>query len=789
MDFRDREKVSELIDAITSNTGLELDAGKLKALKSFGRQSDDNIRSIFEFLQGKFVKNHAQVRYMALLTADVLFMRSRAFRALLAPSLESFLQLTVGYRTDLPLPPPAARAKLLRKTAIETLERWNDAFGEHYRQVRLGYRYLRHVLHLQFPGLRERAAEEERRRRERQARVQALYRAKYEKLRASYPDARAELLSSLEQMRQCFDILRPTLAGGDAGAAGEAPGGAGAVPEAAAGGGGVCGERDEQLGQHQVSMGAPSSGVGACPSSQDMFGGEGDEEEEEEEEYGLRGLREAERQAEAAEAAGREVAENPAVLESLRELHRPLVLRHLPAVLEWLHVLARAEPPQSERAERDTLLKEVIDLRNEMQRMCARCQDLGLLPPLSEEEGPGGGGSRGEDELDAAMEDVEWESGPLLGESGGVGGGADLAEAWELDVEAGGANVALEDATPADGGGRGREERGQGAAPAGSGGESGPGRSSGQASEADALKQKLMQEAPAVAWGAHLDHWGAEEHVPVNARGLLVDNHWGRVDHDACMPADMVRDMHMQASYYQPLSTHPGQPCGAPLKSGGFCQRRDLRKCPMHGPIVPRDAKGQPVEAQPSSSTRRAAATARGAAPSRPGGSGIVHTEHEKSAVGEARGTGCEGESVEEVLARAAKQAVANVRRRAGEDEEAARRKRQRGGGASRQRAREVREHNDAVLRGSALAGTAQGFEEMLGIDGGEGGEAAAAAGGRRSRRGQQGTSLSAMLKKKPTAKDRVAKKLLNVKVKDATVAQINRDEDRQYREAYPNRW
>lgn len=55
-----------------------------------------------------------QVRYLALLLVDEIFRRSALFRGLLVPALETFLELTVGTRTDKPLPDPRAAAKRLQ---------------------------------------------------------------------------------------------------------------------------------------------------------------------------------------------------------------------------------------------------------------------------------------------------------------------------------------------------------------------------------------------------------------------------------------------------------------------------------------------------------------------------------------------------------------------------------------------------------------------------------------------------------------------------------------------------
>ena len=85
------------------------------------------------------------------------------------------------------------------------------------------------------------------------------------------------------------------------------------------------------------------------------------------------------------------------------------------------------------------------------------------------------------------------------------------------------------------------------------------------------------------------------------------------MDQDAVIPADKIAALNLQASVYREERTEI-PPCHAPLKKGGLCQRRDLRACPFHGPIVPRDDEENPIikessleesQNQTSSSTTR----------------------------------------------------------------------------------------------------------------------------------------------------------------------------------------
>ena len=123
-----------------------------------------------------------QVRYLTLLIIDELFMRSKLFRTLLIENLDQLLALSIGFRRNMPLPAPPAIASTLHSKAIEFLEKWNASFGIHYRQLRLGFDYLKNALRFQFPNLQENAAIIERETRERGRRTQEILQNKFEML-------------------------------------------------------------------------------------------------------------------------------------------------------------------------------------------------------------------------------------------------------------------------------------------------------------------------------------------------------------------------------------------------------------------------------------------------------------------------------------------------------------------------------------------------------------------------------------------------------------------------------
>eukprot|EP00850_Spirogloea_muscicola_P006640 SM000032S12024 [mRNA] locus=s32:11708:14478:- [translate_table: standard] len=741
---------------------------------------------------------------MALHGIDALFMRSRLFRALLVePGFDAFLQLTVGYQPDRPLPPPADRAALLRRLAIEAVERWSDAFGLHYRQVDLGYHYLKDTLRMQFPNLRERAEAAQRQRDEKEARVRELYRGRYEALLANFGKASQEVLSTLAQMEEAFGILVPRVP---------------RVDDAGTNGGALA--------------------TAAQPAPVDEHSDSGDEGEQ----YEITRLRAPLREVAntGTQALVTESADNGVVFDMLRELQKAVNEKHSPSVQEWLSTLMRVDIEDSQKGQ---LLCATIDLRNQLAAASARCLELGVQPLSS---------ARAEDEL-------EWESGLVPDEASGDK--LMRGHALEAPITLANACLATNEVTMP-----------PNAAPA-----TPPSASGGEVeSPQRRLRRELAAAAPRVPWGPGLERWGSEELIRASSHGMQLDNHWGRVDADAAVPAERFRELATPVSTYAPPQQAPAVPCRAPLWDGRLCQRKDLVKCPLHGVIIPRDDNGRPLRGTASVDDQRpavvqpaagrllkVAASLRQGLQLKPEVLLTTAPEMQRAAGGgapvedqAATASGADADNKRnQALAEVALQAVANIRKQdrgmAGDQRQGRRLKLAQprtmgtemrpvagrvapvddqvtgaaGGGAdadgrredapaevaqqavaiirqhdsdvaevpraSLQRRRRVdaaqaKAHNEAVLRAAGMAGSAQGLSELLGedLEGGGGSKSLQQGVGARKK-----ISLAAMLRPKPTVRERIARRLLSGRVKDATVAQVAREEDRRYRESYPNRW
>lgn len=535
-----------------------------------------------------FSSRNSQVRYLSLLIIDELFMRSKLFRSIFVETFDQFLALSVGFRKNMPLPPPSTIASNLRKKSIEFLEKWNSNFGIHYRQLRLGFVYLKNVLKFQFPNNLENAARLQRERRERELKTQEILLGKYENLKENFFSITREVLSTLDEINECLDII--------------------SVKQE---------EIDFTLGDDEME----------AFSSLEMR------------QLRVDSMKEAE--------MVHETQDNAAVFETLRELHKLLVSKHLVSVQEWISVLIRVE--LSDNRFRDTALKELIDLRNNIQSVKDKLAGMGCL--LDKQK-----------KVELEEEDNIWEEGKIENLP------QRLVQRKEKNVASTSSSSKLNSHKTQD-------------------------------IELDPERSKLLAEAPVINWGPSLDNWGSKSDAIANQRGLEIEGHWGRVDHDRIIPQDKIAELSVHRMVYKEEPTEIN-PCLAPLKNGALCQRRDLKICPFHGPIIARDSEGNPIENCNEATTKK--------------------REEE----------GLDRETMEGLV----KQAVNNVRKRERDEREIKRAKLAR-----------VREHNQEVLRESAMASTSYS-EDLVQSS---------------SEFKMKKPTLASMLRKKVTAKDRIAKKLL----------------------------
>ncbi|XP_028779856.1 UV-stimulated scaffold protein A homolog [Neltuma alba] len=673
-------KVRSLIEKATTSTSPEVDPRLLRAIKSVVRFSDSELRIAAETLTDLMKRDHSQVRYLTLLIIDELFMRSKLFRTLLVENLDHLLSLSIGFRRNLPLPAPPAVASVLRSKAIEFLEKWNHSFGIHYRQLRLGHDYLKNTLRLQFPNIQANVERMQQERRERERRSKEILLNKYEHLRQNLSSIKGEILSTVDEIGECLEILNST----------------------------------EDFMQDDIL------------------------DDEVEEFFGSSELRQMRLDAIKEGEKVHENSDNKVIFDALRELYKLLVTKHLISVQEWISVLVRVEV--ADNRFRDSTLKEFIDIRNHLKSVQKKCEEAGCSLQNSSKH---------------SEEEDFWEEGNVVANE--VASRAPKNKDIHLDMastthKVNGSALSSRDKESNSSNAKclahGRNEV-----------------------DSNSPRSELLAEAPVVRWSSHLDDWGSSRVFMANQRGLELENHWGRVDSDAVIPADKIAELNVHAALYEEKQEEI-QPCRAPLRKGGLCQRRDLRVCPFHGPILPRDDEGKPL----NQSTSEHKIDDKGKPLNQ------STSEHKMDDGGKPLNQSTSEHKVNvdlgiDLAEHLAKQAVKNVREI---DEEVAKKRKIDKQTMKRAKLAKIREHNKSVLRNAALASTSR--SASLGQDGDVTNE------GNLSSRDNK-RILASMLRKKVTSKDRIAGKLLSSRARDATTRQHDASEDAKYREAFPNQW
>ncbi|XP_077388637.1 UV-stimulated scaffold protein A isoform X2 [Festucalex cinctus] len=138
--------------------------------------------------------------------------------------------------------------------------------------------------------------------------------------------------------------------------------------------------------------------------------------------------------------------------------------------------------------------------------------------------------------------------------------------------------------------------------------------SSPEPSSTQSNKDQTTSKAPVVPFGLDLYYWGQEQ--PNSGKITKLAS-----QHQFWVPADVeeeVENKELKAESRCRYISFPGQftpvrhYCNAPLGNGKMCKRQDRLKCPFHGRIVPRNQEGLPCneedrqrEAQDRRKTRK----------------------------------------------------------------------------------------------------------------------------------------------------------------------------------------
>ncbi|KAF9933478.1 hypothetical protein FBU30_005319 [Linnemannia zychae] len=580
MNLEAREALSSLILAITKTGDLYLDPDQVKQVKSICKKSDVNVRTAYDLLIIQLKRKHAQIRYSSTQLIAELFQRSHVFRELLVDDYPIFLQLTVGIHQH-PLPPPVVFADKTKKLAISLTNEWHAKYGPVYKQIALGYEFLKHHHNIDFTNLvpvtdearsAEQRAQEELSRRIRQR--------KYEKASVEIDEMSDDFQENVRKMASCFDILVPKL--DDENALNAIFG----APASASENTNQSVQDDEEYKEDQADMGADDI------ADQEAAWRQYDPMGVHENALGSSRYKLTINVNKDNPVDVQESEENSEVFTTLRECYRLIVKKHWPKITEWMDVLMKADhEPGEQRAEYDRLLKKVIDLKKCVTDSKGKSEDLGVN--METMYGPHEQDSDEEEE----MEEVEVS---LSNNSSKSKGKQPVRKQQKTEPKKPKNSVfsmhgqeILEDDPTYAGGTRVTPLRPVAQPDTKSIEVNKDHQTTNTICENGETRGELLARAPLVPWDDDLAFWDKKE-MAFNTSGLEFSHRFlGVGDGSNLVSQETLDRMKMRTRIYNPQLPKEIKACRFPMSNGRLCMRRDLVRCPYHGPVVPRDELGQ----------------------------------------------------------------------------------------------------------------------------------------------------------------------------------------------------
>nr|XP_043897122.1 UV-stimulated scaffold protein A-like isoform X3 [Solea senegalensis] len=209
MELSHRQRLSELVEELTTSGQPQLNQDKMKEIKKICKVSNDCVDHLYHLVMSQLNEDHCEVRLSAFQITTELFSRSHHFRTRLVDNFQEFMELTVEIDSDQPLPPPKEVARKLRSLAIQTVQSWQVSYGTAYKKLALGYHFLKQVKKVDFQDAEARTVAERRREEERQRRMERIYKEKVEAATKDMEESYQEMEATLTEMESCMRLLFP----------------------------------------------------------------------------------------------------------------------------------------------------------------------------------------------------------------------------------------------------------------------------------------------------------------------------------------------------------------------------------------------------------------------------------------------------------------------------------------------------------------------------------------------------------------------------------------------------
>ncbi|XP_061901332.1 UV-stimulated scaffold protein A isoform X1 [Entelurus aequoreus] len=209
MELSQRDRLSELVEEITTSGQTDVNKHKMKEVKKICKESNDCIDHVYHTIMSQLNQDHAEIRLSAFQLASELFTRSHHFRTLLVDNFQELLELTVETNFERPLPAPQPVARKLRSLAVQTIQSWQSSYGSAYKKLELGYHFLKQFKKVDFQDAEARTVAERQRERERQRKMEKIHDQRLKAATEELQESSPEIEVALTELDSCLTLLFP----------------------------------------------------------------------------------------------------------------------------------------------------------------------------------------------------------------------------------------------------------------------------------------------------------------------------------------------------------------------------------------------------------------------------------------------------------------------------------------------------------------------------------------------------------------------------------------------------
>ncbi|XP_048471757.1 UV-stimulated scaffold protein A isoform X2 [Rhincodon typus] len=624
MEVQQHEKLSQLVEDLTTSGQQVLNPEKMKELKKICKLSEDYIKQVYHLIMTQLNQEHAEIRLSAFEIANELFVRSHHFRMLLVSNFQEFLALTVESNYEQPLPPPKEIAQKLKEMAMKSVEEWHRKYGEAYKKLSLGYHFLKQVKKVDFQDIRARTQAERKREEERLKRLGNINKMKVNRVEEEMEEVSEEIQNSLIELEACFRLLIPdfsecTFNDVNSQCAQEPTNNASNAKSTFSGQNDNYPSSTDLFDDEQPCSSKDLVPLPLLNRGQENWKSDGlhqseDSEDEELEQsseafvrnHGLLSHTYSINLEIQKDLKIKEDEDNSAVINNTKDLHRLFTIKYLPTVQNWIQTFTKAGIS-------DTRLKRAIDLKNKIDAALKKHGEMNISYEERMRKVMKGTDEEDDDD-DGDFVEVPEKEGyePHILEHLREEYGLEPTKTKETEkriIPSSGPTCPW----------RNDEESDPTCAAAtlkilktklSLQMHSLPGTSDGTDIQASTSRPELcndydkkrkreeeMMKAPVRSFGIDLYYWGKE--ASTTGRILKIDtpHRFWASNTEMGEESESKELATLQTRYitfagkFEPVN----HKCRAPMPNGSLCERQDRFKCPFHGKIIPRDEQGNPM--------------------------------------------------------------------------------------------------------------------------------------------------------------------------------------------------